>query len=499
MKKLTLFASLVIALFITACTSPTGSSDSSPTTYIVTFNSNGGSTVASQSVTSGSTATKPTDPTKTGYAFAGWTLNGTAYSFSAPVTASITLTASWTANAYTVTFNSNGGSALAPQTVNYGSTATQPAAPTKSGYTFGGWTLNGAAYSFSTPVTGNVTLTASWTTLPVYTVTFNSNGGSAVASESVVSGSTATQPTSPTQAGYTFSGWTLNGSAYSFSTAVTANVTLVASWTALPVYTITFNSNGGSSVASQSVTSGSTATQPTSPTLANYTFNGWTLNGSAYSFSTPVTANVTLTASWTSITYVVTFNSNGGSSVASQTVVSGSTATQPTPLTNSPHVFKGWYSGSTAYNFSTPVTSNLTLTASWTSTVVVPDTVEYDSSITYSFYIIGGKLVLDMNALTFSNIETSYSVQGIAEALVPYYNNGTFTMTSSSISLNITSADSSDAPTSIGTTAIYTINGSTWTFSSGTINGIAGFGNPAGWSKSTTVTEIVLTSHSVEK
>ena len=78
----------------------------------------------------------------------------------------------------------------------------------------------------------------------------------------------------------------------------------MASWTAVtPVsYTVTFDSNGGSSVPSQTVVSGQTATEPTAPTKTDYTFAGWTLNNAAFSFSTPITGDITLVASWTAVT-----------------------------------------------------------------------------------------------------------------------------------------------------------------------------------------------------
>ncbi|MCD7943522.1 MAG: InlB B-repeat-containing protein, partial [Clostridia bacterium] len=63
---------------------------------------------------------------------------------------------------YTVTFDPNGGTSVSSQTVSYGSTATEPTAPTKTGYTFDGWYLDGAKYDFDTAVTSDVTLTASW-------------------------------------------------------------------------------------------------------------------------------------------------------------------------------------------------------------------------------------------------------------------------------------------------------------------------------------------------
>ncbi len=213
-------------------------------------------------------------------------------------------------------------------------------------------------------------------TITKYTVTFNSNGGSAVASQTVESGKTATQPANPTRSGYTFNGWYNGSTKFNFSTSITSNLTLTANWTANPTvtkYTVTFNSNGGSAVASQTVESGKTATQPANPTRSGYTFNGWYNGSTKFNFSTPITSNLTLTANWTAnptvTKYTVTFNSNGGSAVASQTVESGKTATQPANPTKSGYTFNGWYNGSTKFNFSTKITSNLTLTANWTANV----------------------------------------------------------------------------------------------------------------------------------
>ena len=292
---------------------------------------------------------------------------------------------------YTVSFNMNGhGSQIAAQTVAAGSTATQPTAPTASGYTFGGWYTNAActsAFSFSTAINANTTLYAKWTENPVYyTVSFNMNGhGSAISSQSVLKGSTATQPTAPTASGYTFGGWYTNAactSAFSFSTAINANTTLYAKWTENPVYyTVSFNMNGhGSAISSQSVLKGSTATQPTAPSASGYTFGGWYTNAactSAFSFSTAINANTTLYAKWTEnpVYYTVSFNMNGhGSAISSQSVLKGSTATQPTAPTASGYTFGGWYTNAactSAFSFSTAINANTTLYAKWTEAVHV--------------------------------------------------------------------------------------------------------------------------------
>ena len=139
--------------------------------YTVTFDSYGGTPVPpAQEVEYGLTATKPADPTLKGYTFAFWYLgedeqNATAYDFDTPVTENITLTAKWNINKYTVAFNTDGGTPVPPaQEVEYGLTATEPAAPEKTGYTFDGWYLDEAEapFSFDTTITSDITLKAKW-------------------------------------------------------------------------------------------------------------------------------------------------------------------------------------------------------------------------------------------------------------------------------------------------------------------------------------------------
>ena len=141
--------------------------------YTVTFDSYGGTPVPPvQEVEYGLTATKPADPTLKGYTFAFWYLgedeqNATAYDFDTPVTENITLTAKWNINKYTVAFNTDGGTPVPPaQEVEYGLTATEPAAPEKTGYTFDGWYLGDEKYDFSAAVEQNITLTAKWHVTP---------------------------------------------------------------------------------------------------------------------------------------------------------------------------------------------------------------------------------------------------------------------------------------------------------------------------------------------
>ena len=140
--------------------------------YKVSFDSNGGSSVAAQSVNYNTAASKPADPSKTGFTFAGWFTDKdctTAYDFSSKVTGDITLYAKWNINSCTVSFDSNGGSSVAAQSVNYNTTASKPADPSRKGYTFAGWFTGKdckTAYDFNSNVTGDITLYAKWNKIP---------------------------------------------------------------------------------------------------------------------------------------------------------------------------------------------------------------------------------------------------------------------------------------------------------------------------------------------
>ena len=124
--------------------------------YTITFNTDGGTTVAPITQDYGTTVTAPADPTKEGYKFDGWDIE---FPFTMPAE-DITITAKWKINQYTITFNTDGGSEIAPITKDYGAAVTAPAAPTKEGYTFAGWDI---AIPDTMPAE-NITITAQWKT-----------------------------------------------------------------------------------------------------------------------------------------------------------------------------------------------------------------------------------------------------------------------------------------------------------------------------------------------
>ncbi|WP_281888705.1 InlB B-repeat-containing protein [Paenibacillus sp. YYML68] len=352
--------------------------------YTVSFDSQGGSTVASQTVTHGGYATMPTVPVKAGYSFDGWYTDSsltTPHQFSTTAILGVsTLYAKWTLNSYTVSFDSQGGSAVASQTVTHGGYATMPTPPVKAGYSFDGWYTDSSLttpHQFSTTaILGVSTLYAKWT-LNSYTVSFDSQGGSTVASQTVTHGGYATMPTAPVKAGYSFDGWYTDSSLttpHQFSTTAILGVsTLYAKW-ALNSYTVSFDSQGGSAVASQTVSHGGYATMPTAPERTGYSFDGWYTDSSLttpHQFSTTAILGVsTLYAKWALNSYAVSFDSQGGSAVASQTVSHGGYATMPAAPVKAGYSFDGWYTDSsltTPHQFSTTTILGVsTLYAKWT-------------------------------------------------------------------------------------------------------------------------------------
>ena len=126
--------------------------------YTVAFLSDGENTAPPQ-IRANAPADQPADPTKEGYTFIGWYNGESEWNFETPVTADLPLTAKWQINRYTITFDTAGGSEVAPITQDYGTTITAPANPAKTGYTFAGWDKTIP----STMPAGDMTITARWT------------------------------------------------------------------------------------------------------------------------------------------------------------------------------------------------------------------------------------------------------------------------------------------------------------------------------------------------
>ncbi|WP_207303265.1 InlB B-repeat-containing protein, partial [Intestinimonas massiliensis (ex Afouda et al. 2020)] len=274
---------------------------------------------------------------------------------------------------YTITFDSQGGSQVETIAADYGQTVTAPTAPTRTGYTFGGWYTEAGCenlYTFTTMPAQSFTLYAKWT-VNQYTITFETGEGTAVEPITQDYGTTVTKPDDPTREGYSFTGWyteaDCTGEPYAFTTMPAENITLYAKWQA-GQYTITFDSQGGSQVETIAADYGQTVTAPTAPTRTGYTFGGWyteaDCTGEPYVFTTMPAQSFTLYAKWTVNQYTITFETGEGATAVEPITADYGTAIQaPANPTREGYIFNGWSPELPA----TMPAENLTLTARWSS------------------------------------------------------------------------------------------------------------------------------------
>jgi len=376
-------------------------------TYKVTYSGNGSTSGAAPTdnagYETGKTATVSGAGTlaRTGYTFAGWTLNaagtGTVYGPGAGMTptltigsANVTLYAKWSLNpTYKVTYNGNGSTSGAAPTDNAGYEAGKPATVAgagtlaRTGYTFAGWTLGaagagtvyGPGAGMTTTLTmgsANATMYAKWTAIP-YKATYSGNGstsGTVPADTNYTVGASITLATAGTLArtGYTFAGWNTKadgtGTTYAQGLTLTmgaADFPLYGKWTAIN-YKIVYNGNGNTAgaapVDNANYTVGAKATLAGAGTLARagYTFAGWNTqangNGTNYSSGAEWTmsaSNATLYAKWSLIpTYRVDYDGNGETSgtapVDNGNYVAGAKVTLPGSgsLIRDGFAFVGW-------------------------------------------------------------------------------------------------------------------------------------------------------------
>ena len=292
--------------------------------YTITFDTNGGSEIAPITQDYGTEITAPDNPTRKGYTFKGWD-KGIPETMPAE---NITVKAQWEINQYTIAFDTNGGSEIAPITQDYGTEITAPDNPTRKGYTFKGWD-KGIPKTMSAE---NITVKAQWE-INQYTITFDTNGGSEIAPITQDYGTEITAPDNPTRKGYTFKGWDKEIP----ETMPAENMTVKAQWE-INQYTIAFDTNGGSEIAPITQDYGTEITAPDNPTRKGYTFKGWDKGIP----ETMPAENITVKAQWEINQYTITFDTNGGSEIAPITQDYGTEITAPDKPTRKGYTFKGW-------------------------------------------------------------------------------------------------------------------------------------------------------------
>ena len=384
--------------------------------YTVTFNSNGGSNILSQSIVENGYATKPTNPTKSGYTFVGWYSNSaltTSWNFNTnKVTVNITLYAKWQEEIkyYTVTVNRNDNSygTVSPSSianVPYGSaitvygnkltvngttvTATPTTDTAQYSYAFSNWT-------YSTTVTGATTVTANFTrTVNNYNVNINVinpeygqitattlngiNYGTNISHNGnvlTVGGNTVTATPNSDTDNYSYS---VNWS-HDLTTSENTNITVTFTRT-VNQYAVTFYNDDGTTVLGTSTVDYGTAatypnSAPTKDTTAQYSyaFDKWVTeqDGEVEDNLTNVVVNRNVYAKYTAMprVYNVYYNENGGTAIADTTYTYGVGLILPTKtdISFTGYSFLGWYDSNN--NLVTEIlassTGDITLNANWT-------------------------------------------------------------------------------------------------------------------------------------
>ena len=375
--------------------------DWSADSLTVSYDENGGDTVTDYDYTySGGTFTLPT-PARNGYTFNAWYYGesefiGLGGATVTEPTSSLTYYADWTANDYTVTYNSNGGSnSPVDYTFTYsGSTFTLPDPGTKAGYTFDGWYeegfyVGGSGATVDEPY-WNAGLYAEWTPDNL-TLSFDENGGDTVNDiEYTYSGGNLTLPTA-TRNGYTFDGWYVGegdfvGNGGDSVAEPTGNTTYYAGWIAND-YTVYFDENGGNNAPADHLFtfSGGTHVLPSPGSIPGYSFNGWYDEGTYIgmdgdSVDEPY-FNQYLTADWVGLELWAYFDENGGDGVTDiDFTYDGGTITLPYTSRNG-YIFDGWSDGEGIVGVGGDTinqwTSDMYLTAVWTPGTY---TVSFDSN-----------------------------------------------------------------------------------------------------------------------
>jgi uncharacterized repeat protein (TIGR02543 family) len=399
-----------------------------PTTYTVTYNSNGATGAlakSSDSYTTGGTAiTLPGagQMTKAGHTFDGWSTTTTGSKISGTYTTSInrTLYARWVAVTYTITYEAAGGSSTPTQaSKTIGQTFTLASGPTKTSFEFAGWndgtTTYDAGYTYVVE-DANITLTAEW--VEIFWIHYNYNGANETEPADVrkLNGQSFTAGDAVTKDGHTFTGWkSQSNAAIAAGQSFTVNANnfiLSAQWAPID-YNVTYASVGGVVIPTETDKNiAQTFTVANAPTRSGYTFNGWydgTLTygpGATYSVAA---SNVTLTAQWTAISYDVTYDLALGTSTAP--VQAARTIGQTFAVAAMPsrygHSFVKWTDGASDFQPAATYTMparDVTLTAVWQAASL---------GITYNLNGGSGAAPSETN----KNIGNTFTLAGIASWL----------------------------------------------------------------------------------
>jgi len=350
----------------------------SVTQITLTFEVNGGSAIEAVTQDYNSLFAAPADPTKEGYTFVGWYEDDAfaiPFVFPANLTANATAYAKWNITTTVLTYVMNGGTDIPADSGDWGRIITEPVPAPRTGYVFDKFYADAeftTPYDFTQPLKADATAYAKWDVEQI-TLTFEVNGGSAIEAVTQDYNSLFAAPADPTKEGYTFGGWYEDAAfatPFVFPANLTVNTSVYAKWN-ITQTKLTYEVAGGSAIPENSGDWGRTINAPADPTKAGHNFMGWYKDAGlteAFTFPVELKADTKIYAKWKAQPRKLTFNSNGGSVVASSTVPYGTIVVKPTDPTREGYVFAGWFDEpalTTPHDFTVGLTSDLTVYAKW--------------------------------------------------------------------------------------------------------------------------------------
>jgi uncharacterized repeat protein (TIGR02543 family) len=367
-----------------------------PKVYTVTFDyqdADGDNSLESKQVTYNDVFGNMPVPTKTGYGFVGWyfgnenSIRITSYTL-VNITEPITVVAVWNENVYVATLNYDGADENnTVLTINVASNVAygQLPAPSKTGYTFLGWftsAFEGEEITKDSVLTvlEDHTIYAQWlANKQVVNLEYQGSDSVGIIEMEVAYDSTFVDLPVPVKRGHTFLGWfTAEQDGLQVKNEDTVklleNITLYAQWFTNS-YTVTFNydnADGNNSIENITIVYGNTYSNLPEPTKTGYNFLGWFDNNNIQIFEqleADIIEDITIKAIWEIKIIIMTFDTNGGTSVTPNVQEYGTNVSEPS-TTRIGYDFSGWYGDaefSTEYEFGLMPAENLTIYAKWTA------------------------------------------------------------------------------------------------------------------------------------
>lgn len=348
--------------------------------YTVTFNSNGGSEVLSQTLYEGETLTRPNHPSKPGHYFNGWYFDRSfkePFSFNYPITESFTLYAKWVPLDYTITFVTNSPTIIEPKKVTYNQYLEKPDEPQKDGFTFIGWYIDEdltIPFNYQiNPIVQNLTVYAKWEVMK-YQVRFVTNNGEADVVKYVAWKEIVEEPKDITKEGYKLVGWYRDSQYQNIFNInfvkIDQELTLYAKWE-IKKLNVSFITNSDEKIESIKIDWNTLLDLPSNPDKLGHEFRGWYYDEdftSPFLPQAPITSDLILYAKWEIKSFMVTFETFGGSTIEPLIVEWNSYLDNTIIPVRRGYTFTGWFINNETtlpFTLETPITTDTVLFAKW--------------------------------------------------------------------------------------------------------------------------------------